>query len=51
VLAVKEEDRIKQGFDSVPYLNSSLFEEHEVEKGCHISSIANEDMPYYPKQY
>lgn len=49
VLAVKEEDRIKQGFDSVPYLNSSLFEEHEVEKGCHISSIANEDIPYYPK--
>jgi len=49
VLAVKEEERIKQGFDSVPYLNSSLFEEHEVEKGCHISSIANEDIPYYPK--
>lgn len=47
VLAVEEDQRTDKDFEGVPYLNSSLFEEHEVEKGCNISSIPNEFVPYY----
>jgi len=47
VLAVEESERADNDFEGVPYLNSSLFEEHEVEKGCNISTIPNEPVSYY----
>jgi|GEM_PF-661796 len=52
VLAVPENQRGSKAakFEHVPYLNSSLFEEKEIEKEFPISDIQGDDeIPYYPK--
>jgi len=50
VMAVEEENRTMKQFENIPYLNSSLFEEQEVEKnGQHISMISNASLPLYSK--
>jgi hypothetical protein len=51
-LAVPENQRGSKAakFGHVPYLNSSLFEEKEIEKEFPISDIQGDDeIPYYPK--
>jgi len=51
ILANKLEDRAHQGFEYIPYLNSSLFEINEIEQRyIDISSLEdNCKLPYYPK--
>ncbi|MEM3473772.1 MAG: TaqI-like C-terminal specificity domain-containing protein [archaeon] len=50
VLAAPEKDRtdsLKQKFGNIPYLNSSLFEERDIEQKIKISNIRNEYIQYY----
>lgn len=50
ILAKKQSDRKHREFDHIPYLNSSLFEPHEMEEsGMRISNLYNADMNYSPK--
>ena len=48
VLAVPVKERINKNFDYIPYLNSSLFDEKDVEQSISVSDIAgDEEIPYY----
>jgi len=52
VLAVTEErrDKFAEAFENIPYLNSSLFEEKEIEKEFPISKIrGNASIKYFEK--
>ena len=50
ILAKKQSNRTHREFDYIPYLNSSLFEPHEMEEsGMRLSNLANAKMSYSHK--
>ncbi len=44
-----KERKDKEKFINIPYLNSSLFERHWLEKYINISELINEEVDYYSK--